>query len=121
MTSLHAVTNESEGAQEVVLTFIEALNKEDFQTVRACLNDDMVFDGVLGHREGADQYVLDMQQMKFKYHIQKTFVSGNEVCLLYDINMSGKTIFNCGWYHVQCNKIKSLKVVFDPRPLLEQK
>ncbi|QHT71648.1 nuclear transport factor 2 family protein [Rhodocytophaga rosea] len=121
MASTQEVTGESDKAIEVVLTFIQALNNEDFQTVRDCLSDDMVFNGVLGHREGADQYVKDMKQMKFKYNIQKKFVADNDVCLLYDIDMSGKTIFTCGWYQVQDNKIKSLKVIFDPRPLLEQK
>lgn len=59
--------------------------------------------------------------MKFKYKIKKVFEEGTDVCLLYDINMGGKeTIFTCGWYHLKNNKIKSLKVVFDPRPVLEE-
>lgn len=105
-------------AKETVLTFIDALNNEDFALVRKCLRDDMVFDGVLGHRDGADAYVKDMEKMKFKYDIQKAFVDGKDVCLLYDIDMGGKTIFTCGWYQVHDDKIKSLKVVFDPRPVL---
>ena len=94
-------------AKEVVLTFIDALNNEDFETVRHSLSDDMVFDGVLGHREGADVYVADMKRMKFKYRIQKSFADGDDVCLLYDIDMSGESIFTCGWYRVRDNKIKS--------------
>jgi hypothetical protein len=81
----------------------------------------MVFDGVLGHRDGADDYVADMKKMKFKYSIQKAFADEDDVCLLYDIDMGGSTIFTCGWYKVRNNKIKSLKVVFDPRPVLEKK
>jgi hypothetical protein len=64
------------------------------------VSDDMTFDGVL------------------KYHINKPFENENDVCLLYDLDMQGKTIFGCGWYHVEDGKIHSLKVVFDPRPLL---
>jgi hypothetical protein len=75
---------------------------------------------VLGSRNGATAYFNDMEKMKLKYDVKKSFVSGNDVCLLYDITMSGITIFGCGWYHVQCNKINSLKVVFDPRPVIEQ-
>ena len=108
-------------AKKVVLTFIDALNNEDFEAAKSCLRDDLVFDGVLGHRDGAETYINDMKKMKFKYTINKVFEDGDDVCLLYDINMSGKTIFTCGWYRLQNNKIKSLKVVFDPRPLLEQK
>lgn len=108
-------------AKEVVLTFINALNKEDFETARDCLSEDMVFDGVLGHRDGADTYISDMKKMKFKYKIKKGFEDDKDVCLLYDIDMGGKnTIFTCGWYQIKYNKIKSLKVVFDPRPVLDK-
>jgi limonene-1,2-epoxide hydrolase len=105
-------------AKEVVLTFLDALNNEDFKTVRHYLSDDMVFDGVLGHRDGGDTYVEDMKRMKFKYKVLKAFAEGDDVCVLYDIDMSGETIFTCGWYKVRDNKIKSLRVVFDPRPIL---
>jgi limonene-1,2-epoxide hydrolase len=111
---------ENDSAKEVVLRFINALNEEDFKTARNCLHNDMVFDGVLGHRDGADTYIEDMKKMKFKYKIQKSFADVNDVCLLYNIDMSGKKIFTCGWYQVEENKIKLLKVVFDPRPLLEK-
>ena len=108
-------------AKELILKFIDALNNEDFETARTSLSDDMVFDGVLGHRDGADVYIKDMEKMKFKYKIKKAFEDGTDVCLLYDIDMGGKkTIFTCGWYQLKNNKIKMLKVVFDPRPVLEE-
>ena len=115
------VKSTADNAKKVVLTFVNALNEEDFETARECLSDDMVFDGVLGHRDGADTYIEDMKKMKFKYKIKKTFEDDNDVCLLYDINMGGKNIiFTCGWYQIKYNKIKSLKVVFDPRPIIEK-
>jgi hypothetical protein len=79
----------------------------------------MSFRGVLGSRDGAEAYFKDMKNMKFKYDIKKTFVDGNDVCLFYDIDMSGKAILTCGWYHVENGKISSLRVVFDPRPVLD--
>lgn len=106
--------------KDIVLTFLDALNNEDFKTVRHYLNDDMIFNGVLGHREGADTYVEDMKKMKFKYRILKAFADGEDVCVLYDIDMSGETIYTAGWYKVRDNKIKSLRVVFDPRPIVGQ-
>ncbi|MEP6556572.1 MAG: nuclear transport factor 2 family protein [Ferruginibacter sp.] len=120
MATKNDVKSSASSAKEVVLTFINALNEEDFETARNCLNDDMVFDGVLGHRDGADTYIKDMKKMKFKYKIKKTFENGNDVCLLYNIDMGGKKIFTCGWYEIKANKIKSLTVVFDPRPVLEK-
>ena len=120
MTTTNDAKTKPGEAKEVVLAFINALNNEDFITAAHCLDKDMIFDGVLGHRDGAESYLNDMKKMKFKYKIQKAFEDGNDVCLLYDIDMSGISIFTCGWYHLQNGKIKSFKVVFDPRPLLEK-
>jgi hypothetical protein len=107
-------------AREVVLSCLQALNEEEFDTARGYLHEDMNFEGVLGSRHGAEAYYNDMKKMKLKYSIKKVFASGDDVCLLYDLKISGQTIFCCGWYHVEDGKIDSLKVVFDPRPLLEQ-
>jgi hypothetical protein len=108
-------------AKEVVMTCIKALNDGNLEAARACVNDDMEFDGILGSRHGADAYFQDMQKMRLKYHVRKAFEDENDVCLLYDLEISGKTIFGCGWYQLEQGKISRLKVVFDPRPLLDQR
>ena len=107
-------------AAQTVKAFIDALNSEDFDTARDLVTDDLKFEGVMGSRDNADAYFEDMKKMKFKYDIKKSFADGNDVCLFYDINMGGKTIFSCGWYHLVSGRIKSFKVIFDPRPLLEK-
>jgi len=108
------------GSRETVLSFINALNKEEFDAARIYADDKLKFDGVMGSRDGADAYFNDMKKMKFKYKIIKAFEEDDDVCLLYEIDMSGTDIFCCGWYRVRNGKIISLKVVFDPRPLLEK-
>jgi predicted ester cyclase len=105
-------------ANDVVLSFIKALNEEDFATARNCADDDLKFIGVLGHRDGADAYFTDMQRMKLKYDIKRVFSDGDDVCIFFDIEMGNTTIFSCGWYHVIDGKINSIRVIFDPRPLL---
>ncbi|OCX54062.1 hypothetical protein BEL04_07250 [Mucilaginibacter sp. PPCGB 2223] len=114
-----AQTNPESAAKVAVLSFIEALNKEDFKAARRFMADDMKFEGVMGSRDGADNYMADMQKMKFKYDIKRSFADGDDVCLFYDINMGGATLFCCGWYKVTAEKIAWFKVVFDPRPLLK--
>ena len=106
-------------AKEVVLAFVKSINEEDFKTARVHASDDMTFVGVLGSRDGADAYFRDMENMKLKYDIRKVFEDGDDVCLFYDLDMNGETIFCCGWYHVTNGKIDSLKVLFDPRPVLQ--
>lgn len=107
------------GAKEIVMACINALNEEDFKAARKYMADDFSFKGVLGSRDSAEAYFDDMKKMKLKYDIKKVFVNENDVCLLYDLDMSGETIFGCGWYHVEDGKIISLRVIFDPRPVLK--
>ena len=105
-------------AKEVVLACVDAITKEDFQLARTYVSPDMHFDGVLGSRDGLEAYFLDMEKMRLKYDVKKVFVDGNDVCLLYNIFLAGAEVFCCGLYHVEAGKIRSLKVVFDPRPVL---
>ncbi|HTD93290.1 MAG TPA: nuclear transport factor 2 family protein [Chitinophagaceae bacterium] len=114
-----ALISESK-AKEVVLEFIKALNEEDFTRARRYASNSISFQGVMGSRDGADAYFSDMEKMKLKYDVQKTLVDGNDVAVFYNITMSGKQIFSSGWYQVEDGKISSFKVVFDPRPLLEE-
>ncbi len=106
--------------KEIVLACVHALNAEDFDTARAYAADNMQFKGVLGARDGAEAYFDDMRKMKLKYDVMKAFEDEGDVCLLYNLTMSGINIFGCGWYHLTNGKIDSLKVLFDPRPVLEQ-
>jgi limonene-1,2-epoxide hydrolase len=106
-------------AERIVMACVNAINKEDFETARQYVSDDMSFVGVLGTRQGADAYFNDMERLRLKYDVKKVFVDEKDVCLLYDLNMGGTIIFCCGWYQVQDGRIRSLRVVFDPRPILE--
>ncbi len=104
---------------DTVKTFLKALNSEDFEAARTTLSDDVTFIGVMGKRDGADAYMSDMKKMQYKYDILRTFENGNDVAVFYNINMGAATIFCAGWYEVITGRIHSIKVVFDPRPLLE--
>jgi len=105
-------------AKVIVQDFLNALNAEDFDLARQQLHDHMHFKGVMGERDGADVYIADMKKMKFKYDIKKVFTAEDEVSIWYDINMGEKTIFCAGWYKLEDEKIKSIEVIFDPRPIL---
>jgi limonene-1,2-epoxide hydrolase len=107
--------------KHIVTSFITALNHEDFIVAKSYVSDDMKFTGVMGSRDGAESYFSDMERMRLKYDIKKVFEDGNDICIFYDITMSGIKIFSCGWYHIKEDKISSFRVIFDPRPLLEEK
>lgn len=106
-------------SKEVVLAFVDALNRSDFQGARKFVSDDLRFVGALGTREGADAYFRDMERMRLEYDIKKSFAEGDDVCLFYDVKMSNVTVFCAGWYQLSDGRIRSFRVVFDPRPVLE--
>ncbi|SEW39204.1 nuclear transport factor 2 family protein [Chitinophaga arvensicola] len=110
--------NQASDNAKVVLSLIQAINDEDFETARRFAQDEMTFDGVMGSRRGADAYFDDMTKMKLKYDVQKVFVDQEDVCVWYNLDMGGKNIFGSAWYHLENGKVSSLQVVFDPRPLL---
>jgi limonene-1,2-epoxide hydrolase len=110
--------------KEVVRSFLDALNKQDLKAARGRMNDALRFTAPDGAPiEGADAYLAGWKPLGLSYAIRKTFVDGEDVCALYDLTFSkpAVTLFACGWYHVNRGKIDSIKVIFDPRPLLERR
>jgi hypothetical protein len=61
-----------------------------------------------------------IEHLRLKFDIQKNFADGNDVCVMYDITVSGITLFACGWFQVAAEKVRSLRVTFDPRLLLPE-
>jgi len=105
--------------QQTVQAFLEAMNAEDFDKARTYTTDDMIFEGVLGTRNGAEAYFSDMKNMKLKYDVLKSFSSGNDVAVFYNIDMGPAKVFCAGWYQLKGGQISKIKVVFDPRPVLD--
>jgi hypothetical protein len=73
----------------------------------------------------AEPYLKYLESLKLpKFDIKKEFADNNNVCLLYELPVGTPpvTSFVCAWFHVgDDRKISSLRVIFDPRPYLQQK
>jgi ketosteroid isomerase-like protein len=47
-------------------------------------------------------------------------VDGDDVCLVYDLATTKFGIIpTAGWFHLRDGKITSIRVFFDPRPLMQ--
>ena len=57
-------TEKNEG--ELVLSYVEALNHENFRLARRYVSDHMTFDGALASRQGADAIFADLERMRLK-------------------------------------------------------
>ena len=108
----------SDEAKQVVLNLGAAINDESFQTARLYVADDMKYEGPFGTRVGAEAYLEEIERLRLKFHIQRIFADQEDVCVLYNIDTAGVTVFACGWFQIKDGKVGSLKVTFDPRPLL---
>ena len=63
-------------SKEVVMSYLKALNDEDFKSARTFVSDNMSFLGPLASVEGAEVYFKDMERMRLKYNIKKVFEDG---------------------------------------------
>jgi ketosteroid isomerase-like protein len=113
-------------AKELVISYLKALNDQDFKTARSHLKDDMTFLAPIASHNSADAYIEGNGQLRSKYGIEKVlyevkkvFVDGDDVCVFFDFTIGSATLFASGWFHVASGKISSIRVVFDPRPIVE--
>ena|SRR5687768_2749570 len=116
-------------AKEIVMEFIQALERKDFKTVRSYISDNIsvVAPGPveLTSFNQAEPFMNYLEHADLpKLEIKKEFADSNDVCLLYEMNyrVPPVTTFVCGWFHVnEHGKISSLRFIVDPRPLFQQK
>ncbi len=116
-------------AKEIVMEFIQALERKDFKTVRNYISDNIsvVAPGPveLTSFNKAEPFVTYLEHTNLPpLDIKKEFADSNDVCLLYEMTYREPplTTFVCGWFHVTDDdgKISSLRFVMDPRQLFQQ-
>src|ERR671924_392548 len=124
--------NESaKSAKEIVMEYIQALERKEWKTVRSYISDDILVVGPGPGPSGVASFYQVEPFINYLEHanlppleIKKEFADSNDVCLLYNMTYREPpvTTFVCGWFHVNDNgKISSLRFVVDPRPLFQQK
>jgi hypothetical protein len=115
-------------AKETVMEFLQALERKDFKTVRSYISDNISVVGPgpekLTSYNKAEPFMAYLEHSNLPpFDIKKEFADSNDVCLLYEATYREPVkTFVCAWYHVNDDgKISSLRFIFDPRPLFEQK
>jgi hypothetical protein len=109
--------NLDQDAKEIVMSYIKALDRQDYDSARKWLGDNVLVKGPAGEAfRSPDEFISMMQKQRGKYDIKKVFVDGDDVCLLYDFITKTVRAFFSSWYKVKNGKIISIQTVFDPRP-----
>ncbi len=110
--------------KEIVLEFLEALNRKDFKSARTYVSDNVSYIAPLNSFKGVEPYFKYVEHLNLpKLDIKKVFTEGShDVCILWEVNYSTPRapISVSAWYQVHDGKISSMKLVFNPRPYLQQ-
>jgi hypothetical protein len=119
--------NESsaKSATDVVMEWQQGVERRDYQSVRGLLSDNISYVSPLNSFDGAEPYLKYLEHVNLpKFDIKKEFADSNDVCILheYKVGTPPVTSLVCVWFHVDDHgKINSIRVVFDPRPYVQQK
>jgi ketosteroid isomerase-like protein len=107
---------------QIAQAYFAAWQAKDFAAYQSVLADDVVFDGPLGHVEGAAacrQGIERMSAMVTGIDVKKRFVDGPDVLTWFDLRTSvAPPCPTANWCHVEDGKIIRIRVAFDPRPLV---
>jgi SnoaL-like domain len=106
-----------QSAREVVMSYIKAMDGQDYDAARNYLSNNVLVKGPAGEAfRNLDEFVSMMKKFPGKYDMKKIFVDRNDVCLLYNFVTPTAATFFCSWYQVKDGKIISIQTVFDPSP-----
>ena len=111
--------SQNQDARETVMSYIKALDSQDYVSARKWLCDNVLVKGPAGEAfRSPDEFISMMKNQHGKYDVKKVFADGEDVCLLYDFIANTATVFFSSWYKVKNGKINSIQTVFDPRPFM---
>jgi hypothetical protein len=116
--AMQKIESSVKSAKEIVMEYVQATERRDFQSARGYLKDNVSYVSPLNSFDRTEPYLkynLHLYQtgQLVKFDIKKEFADSNDVCILHEWNSQ----LVCVWYHVDDDrKISSIKVIFDPRP-----
>jgi hypothetical protein len=127
--------NESvKSAKEIVTEFLQAAERRDFTSAKSYLKDNLSYVSPLNSFDGAEPYLKYFEHVDLPpLDIKKEFADSNDVCILHELTLKPhpmiqkivtlpETCFVCTWFHVDDDgKISSIRVVFDPRPFVQDR
>jgi hypothetical protein len=117
---MQKIESSAKSAKDIVTEFIQATERQDFQSARGYLRDNMTYVSPVNSFDRADPYLKYNQHLYqtgqlVKFDIKKEFEDKNDFAIIHEINSQ----LVCVWYHVDDDeKISSIKVIFDPRQFL---
>ena len=111
-----------ENAGEVLRKFYAAVVKRDLTVARACLADDMVFEGLFDTYRSADEYMktfAGLLQITVRLDIKKIIGEVNDAAVFFELETKAPaeaTVLVAEWHQMRNGKIVHAQSAFDGRP-----
>jgi hypothetical protein len=118
--AMQKIESSAKSAKEIVMEYIQATERQDFQSARGYLKDNMTYVSPVNSFDNADPYLKYNQHLYqtgqlAKLDIKNAFADRYDVCIIHEYNSQLVSV----WFHVDDDgKISSIKVIFDPRQFL---
>ena len=102
----------------VVLAYLDAFEKRQFDRVAELLDPDLDFQGPGGSTHGAEAYLTAIKRLGLillRNAIVKTFADGNDVCVIYDFvtDTPAGAVPSIEWHTIEAGRIRTLRLYFD--------
>ena len=111
-----------ENAGEVLRNFYASVVKRDLTTARACLADDMVFEGLFETYPSADEYMrtfAGLLQITVRLDVKKIIGEDNDAAVFFELETKAPAeakVLVAEWHQVRDGKIFHAQSAFDGRP-----
>ena len=111
-----------ENAGEVLRKFYAAVVTRDLKAARACLADDLVFEGLFETYDSADEYMrtfAGLLQITVRLDIKTIIGEGNNAAVFFELETRAPaeaTVLVAEWHQVRNGKVFHAQSAFDGRP-----
>jgi hypothetical protein len=123
--AMQKIQSSVKSAKNIVMEYLQAAERRDFQTARGYLSDNISYVGPLNSFDRVEPYLKYLEHLNLpKFEYKKVFEDGNDVSLLYELKVGTPQVTSlvCLWAHVgDDGKIRSFRLIFDPRPYIQQR
>jgi ketosteroid isomerase-like protein len=117
-----AEVKNTDSPETVVAAYFDAWRRNDIDSVRPLLHQDVDFVGILGSTKGVDETLTGlcgMFAMTQRVEVVHRWVDGPDVLTWFEIHTgTAGSLAVANWSHVEAGRIIRIRVTFDPRPLL---
>ena len=96
--AMQKIESSVKSAKEIVMEYVQATERQDFQSARGYLKDNISYAGHLNSFDRVEPYLKYLEHLNLsKFDIKKEFADSDDVCLLYEspIGTSPVTSFVC--------------------------